>query len=232
MPISEQQLIYNRQSVLGKIAAARQEFGCDWQVDLLAVSKTKPASAVACLYADGQRHFGENYLQDALPKIAALQHLPNINWHFIGQLQSNKTALIAQNFAWVHSVDRLKIARRLSAQRPDNLAALNICLQVDVDHSSMGSKAGVPISSACELARAVSELPNIQLRGLMCIPDLSPDFDMQLQIFSRLSKLFVDLNAQGFQLDTLSMGMSADMRAAIKAGSTMVRIGTDIFGAR
>lgn len=198
---------------------------------LLAVSKTKPADMVKVIYEQGQRDFGENYLQDALPKIEALSTLPDIQWHFIGQIQSNKTQSIASHFAWVHSVYRLKIATRLNAQRPAHLPALNICLQVDIDNEPQ--KGGVTPSELDSLARKIIELPNIALRGLMCIPKPRASLDEQRTAFEKVAKLQTQLNEQlNLSLDTLSMGMSNDILPAIQAGSTCVRIGSDIFGPR
>lgn len=198
---------------------------------LLAVSKTKPADMVKVVYEQGQRDFGENYLQDALPKIEALSTLPDIQWHFIGQIQSNKTQAIASHFAWVHSVYRLKIATRLSAQRPTHLPALNICLQVDIDNEPQ--KGGVTPDDLNSLAKEVKRLPNIALRGLMCIPKPRASLDEQRTVFEKVAQLQTQLNEQlNLSLDTLSMGMSNDILPAIQAGSTCVRIGSDIFGPR
>jgi pyridoxal phosphate enzyme (YggS family) len=198
-------------------------------VHLLAVSKTFPPEAVREAYQAGQVAFGENYLQEALEKIAALRDLP-LEWHFIGPLQSNKTRAIAENFAWVHSVDRLKIAERLSAQRPPHLPPLNVCLQVNV--SGEQSKSGVAPADAAQLARAVTLLPNLKLRGLMSIPAPAADVEAQRAPFHMLKKLFEQLNSEGMALDTLSIGMSHDYHAAIQEGATIVRIGTAIFGTR
>ncbi|MDH0096444.1 YggS family pyridoxal phosphate-dependent enzyme [Ectopseudomonas hydrolytica] len=195
-------------------------------IGLLAVSKTKPADAIREAHAAGLRDFGENYLQEALEKQAALSDLPLI-WHFIGPIQSNKTRPIAEHFDWVHSVDRLKIAQRLSDQRPAHLAPLNICLQVNV--SGEDSKSGCSPEELPELARAVSTMPNLKLRGLMAIPEPTDDIAAQHAAFARLRQLRDDL---GLQLDTLSMGMSHDLEAAIAEGATWVRIGTALFGAR
>ena len=196
---------------------------------LLAVSKTFPASVVREAYAAGQREFGENYVQEALDKIAALRDL-QIAWHFIGPIQSNKTRVIAENFAWVHSVDRLKIAERLSAQRLPELPPLNICLQVNV--SGEVSKSGVAPQEVAELAREVSKLPHLKLRGLMAIPAPADDETAQRKPFAQLHELSQEIVAQGIALDTLSMGMSHDFAAAIKEGATIIRIGTAIFGKR
>lgn len=198
-------------------------------VSLLAVSKTKPASDVLVAYRAGQKKFGENYLQDAVPKIQALVG-NDIEWHFIGRLQSNKTAEISRYFAWVHGLDQLKHARRLSAQRPDGLPPLQVCLQVNL--SGEASKGGVRAEALEELARAVAPLPNILLRGLMTLPAPDAPPANQRAEFARLRSLLEQLRRLGLDLDTLSMGMSADMEAAIAEGATIVRIGTDIFGPR
>jgi pyridoxal phosphate enzyme (YggS family) len=196
---------------------------------LLAVSKTFPAEAVREAYTADQQAFGENYVQEALDKIAALRDLP-LEWHFIGPIQSNKTRVIAENFAWVHGVDRLKIAQRLSEQRPPELPALNICLQVNV--SGEDSKSGVAPNEAAELARAVSQLPHLKLRGLMAIPAPADDEPTQRAPFAQLRELAQAITAQGIALDTLSMGMSHDYAAAIQEGATIIRVGTAIFGKR
>jgi hypothetical protein len=195
-------------------------------VGLLAVSKTKPAAAIRQAFAAGVQDFGENYLQEALEKQLELGDLPLI-WHFIGPIQSNKTKAIAEHFAWVHSVDRLKIAQRLSDQRPAHLPALNICLQVNV--SGEASKSGCNPDELPALAQAVTQLPNIRLRGLMTIPEPTDDVACQHAAFARLRELQDGL---GLDLDTLSMGMSHDLEAAIAEGATWVRIGTALFGAR
>jgi len=195
-------------------------------VGLLAVSKTKPASDLREAYDAGLRDFGENYLQEALGKQAELSDLPLI-WHFIGPIQSNKTRAIAENFAWVHSVDRLKIAQRLSEQRPPELPPLNVCIQVNV--SGEASKSGCSPEDLPALAQAISALPNLKLRGLMAIPEPTDDRDEQNASFAAVSTLQAQL---GLPLDTLSMGMSHDLEAAIAQGATWVRIGTALFGAR
>ncbi|KUJ92227.1 MAG: alanine racemase domain-containing protein [Pseudomonas sp. 63_8] len=195
-------------------------------IGLLAVSKTKPAEAIREAHAAGLRDFGENYLQEALEKQTQLADLPLI-WHFIGPIQSNKTRPIAEHFDWVHSVDRLKIAQRLSEQRPAHLPALNICLQVNV--SGEQSKSGCSPEELTALARAVVALPNLRLRGLMAIPEPTDDVAAQHAAFARLRQLRDDL---ALDLDTLSMGMSQDLEAAIAEGATWVRIGTALFGAR
>lgn len=195
-------------------------------IGLLAVSKTKPADAIREAHAVGVRDFGENYLQEALEKQTQLADLPLI-WHFIGPIQSNKTRPIAEHFDWVHSVDRLKIAQRLSDQRPAHLPALNICLQVNV--SGEDSKSGCSPEELRALARAVVALPNLRLRGLMAIPEPTDDVAAQHAAFARLRQLRDEL---ALNLDTLSMGMSHDLEAAIAEGATWVRIGTALFGAR
>ncbi len=207
-------------------AQAQREPGA---VSLLAVSKTYDHLAVRSAAATGQRDFGENYLQEALDKQAALVDVDLI-WHFIGPIQSNKTRGIAENFAWVHSVDRLKIAERLSAQRPDMLPALNVCIEVNV--SGEASKGGVMAAELLTLAGQVANLPGLRLRGLMAIPAPTRDPAQQRAAFHRVRELFDALNAQGLGLDTLSMGMSGDFEAAIAEGATIVRVGTAIFGAR
>ncbi|SDQ21871.1 YggS family pyridoxal phosphate-dependent enzyme [Pseudomonas sp. B21-032] len=195
-------------------------------VQLLAVSKTKPAAAVREAFAAGVRDVGENYLQEALNKQGELTDLP-LTWHFIGPIQSNKTRAIAEHFDWVHSVDRLKIAQRLSEQRPDNLAALNICLQVNV--SGEASKSGCTPEELPALASAIAALPRLRLRGLMAIPEPTDDEAAQQAAFARVRELQASLQ---LPLDTLSMGMSHDLEAAIAQGATWVRIGTALFGAR
>ncbi|MBH2037529.1 MAG: YggS family pyridoxal phosphate-dependent enzyme [Pseudomonadales bacterium] len=210
-----------------RIREAAQASGRDLDgIGLLAVSKTKPAAAVREAFAAGLRDFGENYLQEALDKQAELSELPLI-WHFIGPIQSNKTKPIAEHFAWVHSVDRLKIAQRLSEQRPTGLPPLNICLQVNV--SAEASKSGCAPAELAALALAVSQLPNLRLRGLMAIPEPTDDVAAQRAAFARLRELRDGLP---LPLDTLSMGMSHDLDAAIAEGATWVRIGTALFGAR
>ena len=198
-------------------------------VTLLAVSKTFGAESVRAAFEAGQTAFGENYIQEALGKITALRQLP-IEWHCIGPIQSNKTRLVAEHFDWVHTVDRLKIAQRLSEQRPADLAPLQVCIQVNVDGGP--TKSGVVPLDALALAQAVAALPRLRLRGIMCIPEPAPGFDAACAVFKRASDLLEDLKAQGLALDTLSMGMSADLEAAIASGSTMVRVGSAIFGTR
>ena len=196
---------------------------------LLAVSKKKPAADIRQAYACGQTHFGENYLQEAQQKIRELEDLA-IVWHFIGAIQSNKTRDIAADFDWAHCIDRVKIARRLSEQRPEGLEPLNVCIQVNLDHED--SKAGIELSQVGDLAGQIAPLPGIRLRGLMTIPAPRDSFDEQRRAFARLSAALADLRQQGIDCDTLSMGMTQDMDAAIAEGSTLVRIGTAIFGER
>ena len=200
-------------------------------VRLLAVSKTRTDDEVRAAHAAGLRAFGENYVQEGLDKIAALADLRHdLEWHLIGPLQSNKTRVVAEGFDWVHSVDRLRTAERLSAQRPPDLPPLQVCLQVNVDGGA--NKSGVAPDGLLPLAQAVAVLPNLTLRGLMCIPEPAEGFAAQLAVFQQARALFDALNAQGLQLDTLSMGMTEDLDAAIAGGSTMVRVGRAVFGAR
>ncbi len=217
-------------AVLARIALAAAEAGRDAAgVHLLAVSKTFGDAAVRALANAGQRAFGENYVQEALEKQAALRDLP-LEWHFIGPIQSNKTRAIAEHFSWVHGVDRLKIAERLSAQRPAGLPPLQVCIEVNV--SGETSKGGVALAELPALAEAVSTLPGLQLRGLMAIPAPAPDMAAQRAAFRQVREAFDALRARGYTLDTLSMGMSADLEAAILEGATIVRIGTALFGER
>ena len=200
-------------------------------VTLLAVSKTKPESAVREALAAGQHAFGENYVQEGLAKIAALADLrAQIEWHLVGPLQSNKTRLVAEAFDWVHSVDRLKIAERLAAQRPAGLPPLNVCLQINI--SGEASKSGLAAQELPAVAVAVAALPGLRLRGLMAIPEPTGDPAAQRGPHRALRELFDALRAQGLALDTLSMGMSDDLEAAIAEGSTLVRVGSAVFGAR
>ena len=198
-------------------------------VTLLAVSKTKPAQAVRTALAAGQHAFGENHLQDAMAKVDALDG-QGVSWHFIGAVQSNKTRPIAAHFDWVHSIEREKIATRLSAQRPAGRGPLNVCIEVNV--SGENTKSGVPPADVEPLARLVRELPGLRLRGLMAIPRQAEDFDAQRIPFRLLREILDDLNAKGLGLDTLSIGMTGDLEAAIAEGATIVRIGTAIFGPR
>ena len=222
----------NLQQVRARMAAACELAGRPAQsVTLLVVSKTFDSDKVRQAHACGERHFGENYVQEALDKMAALQDLrSDLCWHMIGPLQSNKTRPVAESFDWVHSIDRLKIAQRLSEQRPADLPPLQVCLQVNI--SAQASKSGVSPEDLPALALAVAELPRLRLRGLMSIPEPSTSPDQQGLAHRDLHALMLDLKHQGLALDTLSMGMSADLEAAILEGATMVRVGTAIFGAR
>ena len=220
----------NLQAVRARIATACQASGRNVQdVALLAVSKTFGADAVRAAHAAGQRAFGENYIQEAVEKMALLADLP-LQWHCIGPIQSNKTRWVATHFAWAHTVDRLKTAERLSAQRPPELPPLQVCIQVNVDGGA--NKSGVASGDALALARAVAALPRLRLRGLMAIPEPAPDFEAARAVHMRAKTLFDQMNAAGLGLDTLSLGMSADLEAAIAAGRTMVRVGSAIFGGR
>lgn len=202
------------------------------EIQLLAVSKGQPAAAIRMAYELGQRHFGENYLQEALEKQQALVDLTDICWHFIGPLQSNKTRKIAEQFDWIHSVDRYRVAQRLSARRPETVAPLNVCLQVNIDDEP--SKSGVTVEALPTLADEVIKLPRLNLRGLMCIPRSQTDLQQQRRAFAHLATQLGSLrhSTQLARLDTLSMGMSDDLEAAILEGATIVRIGTAIFGPR
>lgn len=199
-------------------------------ITLLAVSKTKPATDIMAAYDQGQRQFGESYVQEAVDKIAQLNTFSDIVWHFIGPIQSNKSALVAANFAWVQSVDRLKIAKRLNSQRPETMPPLNVLIQVNISEEE--AKSGCHPDEITELAQYIDQCAHLQLRGLMAIPAKSDDANTQIQYFEQLQTCFDKLQTQYPHIDTLSMGMSNDVEAAIAAGSTMVRIGTDIFGTR
>ena len=198
-------------------------------VKLLAVSKKQPVSKIREAAAAGQRDFGENFVQEGLEKIEALADL-GLTWHFIGHLQSNKTRLVAEYFDWVHTIDKLKTARRLSEQRPENRAPLDVCIQVNVDDEA--SKSGVAPADVAELAAECQALPRLRLRGLMCLPAMRDGFEAQRAPFAALRKLADQLRRDGIYTDTLSMGMTADYRAAIFEGATIVRIGTALFGER
>ena len=220
----------NLQVVRARIATAARAAGREpGDIALLAVSKTFAAGAVRAAYAAGQGEFGENYVQEGLEKIAALSALPLV-WHFIGPIQSNKTRAIAEHFNWVHSVAREKIALRLAQARPPELGPLDICLQVNVSEET--SKSGVAPEEVRPLAEAVRTLPRLTLRGLMAVPEPSDDIELQCRRFSGLRLLLEQLNTAGFGLDTLSMGMSQDLEAAVREGATIVRVGTAIFGER
>ncbi len=198
-------------------------------VRLLAVSKKQPLTKIREAIAAGQRDFGENLVQEGVEKIQILADF-DLTWHFIGHLQSNKTRAVAENFDWVHTIDKLKTARRLSDQRPAGLPPLNVCLQVNVDDEAQ--KSGIEPGEVLELASACAELPNLALRGLMCLPAIRQGFEAQREPFATLRSLADDLRARGIDTDTLSMGMTADYRAAIFEGATIVRIGTALFGKR
>ncbi|MGP6379909.1 YggS family pyridoxal phosphate-dependent enzyme [Yersinia bercovieri] len=224
----------NLQDVRARIATVSRSCArSPEEVTLLAVSKTKPVTAIEEAIAAGQYAFGENYVQEGVDKIHYFANKPYnhpLEWHFIGPLQSNKSRLVAENFAWCHTVDRLKIAQRLSAQRPAELPALNVLIQVNI--SDEQSKSGITLAELPALAANISELPNLHLRGLMAIPAPEADYQRQLAVFEQMNQAFLTLKTQYPQMDTLSMGMTDDMPAAIAAGSTLVRIGTAIFGAR
>jgi pyridoxal phosphate enzyme (YggS family) len=220
----------NLQSVRARIRAACTDAGRDVnEVTLLCVSKTFGPDAVREACAAGAMAFGENYIQEAVEKQALLADLP-LEWHCIGPIQSNKTRWVAAHFAWAHTVDRLKVAQRLSEQRPAHLPPLSVCLQVNIDGGP--GKSGVAPGEVLPLARDLLQLPHLRLRGLMTIPEPAAGFEAQLAVHSRAHALYEELRQAGLPLDTLSMGMTADLEAAIHAGSTMVRVGTAIFGGR
>ncbi|MGX9743439.1 YggS family pyridoxal phosphate-dependent enzyme [Pseudocitrobacter corydidari] len=226
-------IAHNLAQVRDKISAAASRCGrLSEEVTLLAVSKTKPASAVEEAMAAGQRAFGENYVQEGVEKIRFFQDkgITDLQWHFIGPLQSNKSRLVAEHFDWCHTVDRLKIATRLSEQRPAHLPPLNVLIQVNI--SDEQSKSGIEPEAVDALAAEVSALPNLCLRGLMAIPAPETEYDKQFAVAQQMAVAFARLKTHYPTVDTLSLGMSDDMEAAIAAGSTMVRIGTAIFGAR
>ncbi|MBE5253622.1 YggS family pyridoxal phosphate-dependent enzyme [Mixta mediterraneensis] len=222
---------HNLQQVRQRIAAAAARCGrAPEEITLLAVSKTKPASAVEDVVAAGQMAFGENYVQEGVEKVQALTAHPHLEWHFIGPLQSNKSRLVAENFAWCHTVDRQRIAQRLNDQRPLSLPPLNVLIQVNI--SDENSKSGIMLEAVPELAQQITQLPQLQLRGLMAIPAPERDYERQLAVCQQMADAFLQLKQHYASVDTLSLGMSDDMEAAIAAGSTMVRIGTALFGAR
>ncbi len=230
MLIGPQNLTANVNHVRSRITQAARAAGRDpATVTLVAVTKAKAAEFVRAAATAGVTDFGENYLQEALGKMDELGALP-VRWHFIGGLQSNKTRAVAERFDWVHSIDRLSVARRLSEQRPFHARPLNLCIQVALVPEP--TKRGVEPSGLPELARQTAQLPQVRLRGLMCIPPPQPDVRSERQVFSRLRSLLEELNATGLELDTLSMGMSADFESAIAEGATHVRVGTAIFGSR
>ncbi|MDU6925094.1 YggS family pyridoxal phosphate-dependent enzyme [Franconibacter helveticus] len=223
----------NLAQVQQKISAAAQRCGrSSEEVTLLAVSKTKPASAIAEAIAAGQRAFGENYVQEGVEKILHFRQsgVEGLQWHFIGPLQSNKSRLVAEHFDWCHTVDRLRIASRLSDQRPEHMAPLNVLIQINI--SDEQSKSGIALGELDALAEQVAQLPGVRLRGLMAIPAPEPDYARQFAVASQMAVAFSGLKRRYPTVDTLSLGMTDDMEAAIAAGSTMVRIGTAIFGAR
>ena len=225
-------------AVQARLAAVRERIAlaCDRagrardSVTLLAVTKMQPQGPVREAIAAGQQHFGENYAQEGAAKIAALASTPGLVWHFIGPIQSNKTRSIAQNFLWVHTLDRDKVAQRLAEQRDANLPPLNVCIEVNI--SDEGSKSGLTAAELPQMAEMVAGLPRLQLRGLMAIPEPTTNEALARRRFAQLRELRDGLNARGHSMDTLSMGMSADMDAAIAEGATLVRIGTAIFGER
>lgn len=217
------------QVIQANILRATQSVNRKDAVQLLAVSKAQSAERLKEAYLAGQTEFGENYVQEAISKQSLLEDC-NITWHFIGPIQSNKAALIAQHFSWVHSVDRLKIAQRLSSARLSSLAPLNICIQVN--SSNEQSKSGVQFKALADLANEISKLPNLKLRGLMAIPAPTTDLSKQHLQFKKIKDAFTELQQNGFEIDTLSIGMSDDYVAAIQEGATIVRIGSAIFGPR
>jgi len=213
-----------------RIITAEQQFErTPSSVILLAISKTRTADEISIAIKSGQYHFGENYLQEAVDKILALNH-PGLVWHFTGPVQSNKTRLMAKHFSWVHTVDKLKIAARLNDMRPDTLPPVNVCIQVNI--SEEPTKSGVAIEKVLDLADSIHSLRRVRLRGLMTMPQLCSDFEQQRESFRRLSQSLALLQSHGHEVDTLSMGTSIDLEAAIAEGATIIRIGTDIFGPR
>ncbi|MCV2535686.1 YggS family pyridoxal phosphate-dependent enzyme [Enterobacter wuhouensis] len=226
-------IAHNLAQVRDKISAAATRCGrASEEITLLAVSKTKPASAIAEAIDAGHRAFGENYVQEGVDKIRYFQEQGNtgLQWHFIGPLQSNKSRLVAEHFDWCHTIDRLRIATRLNDQRPAEMSALNVLIQVNI--SDENSKSGIALSELDALAAEVAELPRLTLRGLMAIPAPESSYERQFAVAQQMAVAFEALKARYATVDTLSLGMSDDMEAAIAAGSTMVRIGTAIFGAR
>jgi pyridoxal phosphate enzyme (YggS family) len=226
----------NWQATLARVRHAAESAGrAPDSVKVLAVSKTFPVPAVLQAAVAGARAFGENYVQEGVAKIQAWREqgqmrFPSVEWHFIGPLQSNKTRLVAENFDWVQSIDRLKIAERLSSQRPEQLPLLQVCLQVNI--SAEASKSGVAPDQVVTLAQQIARLPRLKLRGLMAIPEPVADVERQRAVFSAMRYLYEECQRSGLALDTLSMGMSADLEAAITEGATLVRVGTGIFGLR
>lgn len=222
---------HNLQQVRQRISHAAQNCGRDpQQITLLAVSKTKPVSDIREAWQAGQRCFGENYVQEGVDKIAQTRDLTGTEWHFIGPLQSNKSRLVAEHFDWCHTLDRLKLAQRLNDQRPADLPPLNVLIQVNISDES--SKSGISLAEVDTLAAAIMTLPNLKLRGLMAIPAPEKEYQAQLAVCRQMAEALQKLQATFHGIDTLSLGMSEDMDAAIEAGSTMVRVGSAIFGAR
>ena len=228
--ILQENLLGVRQRIARQCAASGRDPG---SVQLLAVSKTFPLAAILEAHGAGQTRFGENYIQEGVDKILACRERPecrDMEWHCIGPIQSNKTRLVATHFDWVHSVDRLKIAQRLSEQRPQDMPPLNVCIQVNIDGGA--NKAGVAPADALDLARQVTALPRLHLRGLMTIPEPAPDYATALATHQAAKTLWDRMRDAGIAMDTLSLGMSADLEAAVAAGSTMVRVGSALFGSR
>jgi len=220
----------NLKEIRERITAIAKRYDRDPKaISLIAVSKQQNIEAISDAIAAGQWEFGENYLQEAIPKIQTINN-PQLIWHFIGKIQSNKTRAIAENFQWVHSIDHLKIAERLSLHRPKTMPALNLCIQINIDHEH--NKSGIDPNEIIPIAKAISLLPNLRLRGLMVIPKPQQNSTIQREAFSRARRLFESLKEHGLLVDTLSMGMSNDLEAAIAEGSNCVRIGTAIFGLR
>ncbi len=235
MLIGPQNLARNLEAVRARIARAATLSGRSADsITLVGASKSQPLTTIAAAARAGLKDFGESYVQEALSKLDAAhepgQGLPHITWHFIGRLQANKTRPVAEHFAWVHAIDRLKIAERLSAQRPYHAPPLNVCIEVNL--AGEAAKGGAAPGDVEALASAVAALPRLKLRGLMCLPPQESEFEAQRRWFAELRRLFERLNAQGAGLDTLSMGMSADLEAAVLEGATLVRVGTAIFGPR
>ena len=224
-------IAHNIENILSQITVLAQHAGRDpATIQLLAVSKTKPVSDLVLAYEAGQRHFGENYVQEGVEKVHALAHLSDVVWHFIGPIQSNKSKYIAECFDWCHSIDRLKIAQRLNNQRPAHQPPLQVCIQVNIDNEE--SKAGISAEELPAIAAQIAQMPHLNLRGIMAIPKATSIVEEQRDSFERLAQLYQTLHSDYPNVDTLSMGMSGDIGPAIQAGSTMVRVGTGIFGQR
>jgi PLP dependent protein len=230
MVLGPQNLAESLRAVRARIALAAAQCGRNADsITIVAASKSQPLTAIEAAAAAGLRHFGESYVQEALGKLTAPQ-VAALTWHFIGRLQTNKTRAVAEHFAWVHSLERLEHARRLASQRPYHAPALNVCIEVSL--AGEPGKSGAAPAAVRALAGAVAELPRLKLRGLMCLPPQAHSLEEQRRWFAELRHMFEDLNAQGAELDTLSMGMSADLEAAVLEGATLVRIGTALFGPR